>query len=143
MNTSPISQGHSIEFQDRYGETRRIHRNKNGMLAVKREKITPCLAMNQVISRMIGQRIKAKRIEAGMTLADLCIKAGLVTTTPKSRMWEIENALRGEGLRMGTVYAIALALGCEAYQLMPSNKEVSNAAGIQEETSVSLGVIAK
>jgi len=39
-------------------------------------------------------------------------------------MWEIENAIRKQGVMLGTLYAIAVALGIEVTELLPSNEEV-------------------
>jgi hypothetical protein len=122
-----------IPFVDRYGEKRTIHRDPHGRLAVKREKKTLALHLNQVIAGMIGARIKARRQALGMTLADLCLKAGLASMTPKTRMWEIENSIRREGVRLGTLYALAFALNCNATDLLPSMDEVKEVADIEEK----------
>lgn len=107
------------EFTDKYGETKIIHRDKNG-LRVKRECKTPILRFNQAISRQVGAKVKARRIACGMTLEQLATKCGITSGHPKNRMWEIENALRGQGMRMGTLFALAWALDCEVGDLLPS-----------------------
>lgn len=120
-----------VEFEDKYGEKRIIHRDRNGM-KLKRARITPALALNQTAGSLVGQRIKALRKKRGMTLAELCQRAGLSSSTPKSRMWEIENGVRKQGVRLGTLYAIAHALGVEATALLPSNKELLTAADVED-----------
>lgn len=118
----PIPQEFTVT--DKYGEERTIHQAPNGRLAVKRTEVTPALALNQELSALVGDRIKRLRLARGFSLEDLCLQAGLRSATPKQRMWEIENAGRNQGTRLGTIYAIAIALGVEATELMPSVTEV-------------------
>jgi DNA-binding Xre family transcriptional regulator len=113
------------EFQDKYGETRKIHTTRHGY-KVLRENVTPALQLNRELAALIGSKIKAKRIAAHLSLESLCRRAGLVSQTPKSRMWEIENAKRQEGIRLGTLYAIAIALDCEASELLPTIEEAKS-----------------
>lgn len=127
------------EFTDRFGETRQIHRNKNG-LAVKRGSKTVALRLNSVIAGLIGARICAERTRKGYTLEQLCLRAGLVSTTPKSRMWEIENNVRKEGLRFGTLVAVAVALDVEVSSLLPTNAEVLELAPVEIVTEPTLAV---
>ena len=105
-------------FTDRYGTERIVHHTRHGLM-VKRATVTVALALNQPISLYIGQRIKEERLAAGLTLEELCLRAGLAAAVPKARMWEIENSIRQQGLRMGTLYALAAALGVEATSLLP------------------------
>ena len=112
------------EFTDKYGATRVIHKDKNGRgggLKVAQQRVTPSLALNRTVAVKLGQRVKAKRIEAGLTLAGLAIKAGLAAATgqEKDRVWEIENNVRTAGVLLGTLYALAAALGCSASDLLP------------------------
>ena len=124
------NKGFVVKFKDKYGEKRIIHRGKNG-LAIQRQRTTATHKLNPIVAALVGQRIKEERVRQGYTLEELCLRAGLsATTSPKSRMWEIENNVRREGLRGGTLYAIALALGVEATDLLPSVKEVSRMAGV-------------
>lgn len=119
------------EFVDRYGEDRVVHRTHSG-LRVRRETITPALAMNQPITKMMGAKIRNLRIEQGMGLAELALRCGMGNGNPKDRMWRIENATRNEGMRMGTLFAVAFALGVEATELMPTVSEVVAAAKIEQ-----------
>lgn len=116
-------------FEDKYGDERIIHKTRHG-LQVKREVLTPALRMNQSVSAMIGARIRKVRLERGWKLEELALRAGMGSGNPKDRIWAIENATRQQGMRMGTVYAIAYALGVEATALMPSVREVAEAAEV-------------
>ncbi len=113
--------------ENRMGEPRTIHKTPNG-LRFKREAKTPILALNGEIGRLCGDRIKALRLERRMTLEELCVRAGIVSGTPKERMWEIESGARQGGLRFGTLYALAMALGVDVCDLLPSRQEVEHIA---------------
>jgi DNA-binding Xre family transcriptional regulator len=132
-----------IEFEDRYGEARVIHRRNGNRFSVKKTSTTPVLALNQELSMLVGQRIRALRIDRGMGLGELCDRAGLISATPKSRMWEIENSIRKQGVRLGTLYAIAMALGVEVAALMPSVDEVRGVASPQSEKRTAVRLTAR
>ena len=127
-------------FIDKYGDERTIHRAKNG-LAVKRKRETPVHVMNRAAATLVAERIKAARLNAGFTLEELCLRAGLATVWPKHRMWEIEQGVRAgkasttHGIRLGTLYALAVALGIEPIELLPSKDEVMAKAGISFSVS--------
>lgn len=131
------------EFKDRFGDKRVIHRNKNG-LAVRRENGTVALRLNKVVAALIGAKIRSLREAQGYTLEQLCVKAGLATTTPKSRMWEIENGVREFGVRFGTLYAVAIALNVELHALMPTIAEVMEIAPVEmiDQQSLTASTIA-
>jgi hypothetical protein len=118
------------EFIDKRGETKRIHKTHHG-LHVKRDFLTPSLAMSQAISKMMGRRIRDRRIALGLELAELALRCGMHSGHPKERVWAIENATRGHGVRMGTLYAIAHALGCQPSDFMPTMEEVLAEAKIK------------
>jgi lambda repressor-like predicted transcriptional regulator len=110
---------------DQYGDERIIYRQKGQRdLRIKKTSQTRTLVYNRIASTITASKIKAARILSGMTLAELCEKAGLVSSTPKSRMWEIENNMRREGLRIGTVICLAEALGMQPSDLLPTVEEV-------------------
>jgi len=127
------------EFTDKYGDKRQIHHTRHG-LKVKNKKTTPILMLNPVIGRLVGEKIREKRKERGMTLEELCVKAGISSSTPKSRMWEIEKGVRGEGLRFGTLYVLAIALDVEVDELLPTKEEVMDMAGLKFNTIKSLSI---
>jgi len=117
-------------FKDRYGDERTIHRDKKGELKVARQGVTVVHSLMPILAVQIGKRIRDRRIAAGMSLEDLCIRAGLASATPKSRMWEIENAIRQQGVKLGTLYAIAIALGCPVHELLPTVEQAKEEAGV-------------
>lgn len=129
--------GDVATFTDKFGEERVVHRTRHG-LKVKRTTKTPVLQMNPVVAGMIGARIRELRKERGWTLKELAIRSGMESGWPKDRMWAIENATRKEGMRLGTIYAIAMALGVEVTDLMPPVADVRRAAGVREITVPSL-----
>ena len=118
-----------LKFTDKFGEERTVHHTHNGFRLKNRES-TVVLHLNPIVGSLVGQRIKQERERQKLTLANLCIKSGLVSVLPKSRMWEIENNVRVQGIRFGTLYAIAMALSVEARELLPSNAEVKEHSGL-------------
>lgn len=130
MAGGTVPQTAEITFTDRFGDERVVRRNGTGY-HLKRDRITPVQAISQNISLMIGARIREVREAKGMTLAELCIAAGLSSATPKNRMWEIENSPRREGVTLGTVYAIAIALGVEVAELIPTTSDAKRFVRVQ------------
>ncbi len=126
-------------FTDKYGDTRRIYQQgARGALKRERNEDTVSHKLSRAASAIIGANIKARRIAAGLSLEELCIKAGLRSETPKNRMWEIENAIRRTGTRMGTLYALAGALRCEVADLVPTVMDVMMQAGITSSVITTL-----
>ena len=128
-----MRRGHLVvEFEDQYGDKRIIHRTKGSRLSVKRMGNTPSHAMNRAAAVLIGQRIKSLRKAANLTMDDLCRLAGLSAAPGqgKARVYALENATRQEAMRIGTLYAVALALGVNPSELMPSSEEVAQLAGV-------------
>lgn len=122
------------EFVDKYGEIRKLRQEGRHSIKVAKNTDTVSHKLNRVAAVMIGTKIKERRLAAGLTLEGLCLLAGLVSATPKNRMWEIENSLRQEGTRMGTLFAIAKALKCEVADLLPTVAAVSEMAGVEITT---------
>jgi len=129
-----------VEFVDQYGEQRTIYRQKGNALRVKKKDDSISHVLNRVAAEITGDRIRARRLQAGLTLDGLLAKAGL-TAGPgqgKMRMHEIETAGRqrngtgrqAQGVRFGTLYALAMALECEVTDLLPTTKEVAEKAGV-------------
>lgn len=118
-------------YTDRFGDERVIHKTRHG-LKVKRTHVTPILAINPVVGQMVGAKVREIRIKQGLTMQELAERCGMTAGHPKQRMYEIEVGTRQEGLRFGTLYALAMALGVEVSDLMPSVSEVTDAAGVAQ-----------
>lgn len=129
MGQPKVLEGH---FVDRMGQKRAIRKTRYG-LQIQRMRSTVPIALNRVVGPLVGQRIRQVRRSKRMSLETLCVRAGLISATPKSRMWEIENSIRKEGLRLGTLYAIALALNVNVSALLPTPAEIAEAAGVNFE----------
>lgn len=139
MDANIVSRGFTqVQFIDQYGEERVIYRQSGKALRVKKKQDTVSHILNRSAGILMGQRIKALRIERGYTLDALLVKAGLAAGAGqgKQRMFEIENAGVGaarrqkQGIRFGTLYALAIALECDVAELMPSAAEVARHAGV-------------
>lgn len=126
-------------FENRYGEKKIIHITRSG-LRVKNNRSTVVIELNRKIAVMMGVNIKKRRLELGLTLEDVCIKAGLSSTTPKSRIWEIENSQAKQGLRFGTLYALSIALETTPEKLMPTLEDVLDGAGIISVSETTLRI---
>jgi DNA-binding Xre family transcriptional regulator len=129
-------------FVNDLGETRIIHRPRGktqASLRLLKETDTVSHRLNRAAAVLVGQRIKARRIEAGMTLEQLGVRAGLTGNPVKVYVFSIEKAARRQGIRFGTLYAIALALGCSISDLMPTPEEVQAAAGVSLQATLALG----
>ena len=124
---SNTHKGIKVTFVDDYGRERVIHAGKNG-LKLQRLRVTPVLALNQAIGQMVGQRVKAWRQKRQMSQTELCFRAGIVSATPKQRMYEIESGSRKEGIRLGTLYALANALDLKVEALLPTVQEALEGA---------------
>lgn len=127
------------KFTNRYGEEKIVHLTQSG-LRVKNNQSTVVLTLNAKVAELMAGRIKERRKQLGLTLEEVCTRAGIATTTPKARMWEIENGTAKGGLRFGTLYALAIALECSPSDLMPSLEEVLEGAAIESVTEKSLKV---
>ena len=133
---------HAIDiakFENSYGEEKIIHLTASG-LAVKRDSSTVSVELNKKIAQLVSAKIKELRLSKGMTMVQLHDKAGLSSSTPKSRMWEIENASAKRGLRMGTLYAIAIALEVSPGDILPSIEDVLQGAVVEKVTETTLKV---
>ena len=123
-----------VEFEDKYGERRVVHRDKRGRMMLKRIKRSVSLVLNPVVARMVGSKIRAARRAKDMGPTELLYRAGLVAAVgcEKHRIYEIEKAggRRGQGVRLGTLFALANALGVEAKDLLPTNAEVLGVADV-------------
>lgn len=112
------------DFTNKYEEQKTIVKRPNGSMAILRER-TKVDIYSSKAGRVMGRKIRALRKEQGLTLEELTEKSGLKSTTPKSRMWEIERGSNG-GLKFGTVYCLAEALNCTIHDLIPTREEIEN-----------------
>jgi DNA-binding Xre family transcriptional regulator len=126
--TSPVA-----EFVDEYGDTQIVHRPRGRSLRVFRGLNTPALRLNRAVSGLMGERIKARRLELGLSLKEVAFRAGMQTVSPKQYIHSIETAKRGEGVRLGTLFALAYALECEPADLLPAASEVMKLAEVTPE----------
>jgi transcriptional regulator with XRE-family HTH domain len=101
---------------------------------------TPSLAFNRVAAALIGARIKEQRVKARLTMDELCRRAGLAAALGqgKQRIYAIENATRAEGVRIGTLYALAMALDIPVAKLLPTSEEVMEKSGVEFKWDESL-----
>lgn len=138
-NGNILSRGFTqVQFTDQYGEERTIYRQKGNALRVKKRADTISHVLNRAAAELMGERIRQQRLAKGYTLDALLARAGLVAGPGqgKNRMFEIENAGRNrrganaQGVRFGTLYALAMALECDVAELLPTAKEVAERAGV-------------
>lgn len=121
-------------FTDRFGDERKIHATRHGM-TVKRRADTHCQVLGKAISGYVGERIRAIRQRKEMTLEELGLRAGLTTgSNLKQRVFELEHN-RGGGMRLGTIYQMAIALDVEITELMPSTEIVKQMTGAKLENA--------
>lgn len=128
-----IRRGATIaKVTDQYGDERIIYRQK-GMkdYRLKNRTTTKSLSYNRTVSTMIAENIKKLRLEQGLSYEQLGIKAG-ISGTPKQRIYEIEKNTRKDGIRMGTLYCIAEALGVEVTALLPDVYDVQQFSNGEE-----------
>lgn len=126
-----------VEFEDRFGEKQTIHRDKGGILKIRRKSPTVVLAMTASIGRCIGQRIREERLKAGLTMAELSERSGL--KGGKQAIAHAEAAM-DTGVRIGTVYAIAVALNVSPFSLMPPVDVVLRESAVSMAQSERLAV---
>lgn len=116
-------------IKDKFGEDRRVVQ-RGSRIRIAQNTATPILAMNREVSVLIGQKIRLARQAAGLSLEECAIRSGIVSGWPKNRMYEIETANRQQGVKIGTLYAIACALGVEVSEFMPSVADVMHLADV-------------
>ena len=126
-------QNEVTRFTDKYGEEQIIHCPKGRALRLYKGVGTPSSKLNRAAAQLMGAMIKARRIELGLSMKELCQRAGFVDVNPKQRIWGIENATRGNGIRMGTLYALSMALDCEVDELLPKVDAVLELANVNVE----------
>lgn len=127
-------------FEDDYGDTKIIHRPKGRRLSVFTGGNTPALRLNRAVAILVGQRVKARRQSLQMTQKQLCLRAGLQNVNPKQYIHAIEAATRMQGVRMGTLFALAHALRCAPGDLLPTVDEACALADVGPGTVSALAV---
>jgi DNA-binding Xre family transcriptional regulator len=118
------------EFVDEYGDKQVVHRKKGRRLSVYRKGDTPVHLLNRAAAILFGKRIRERRLVLKMTQKQVALKAGLSTASPKQYLHKIETGFRAEGVRMGSLYALAYALECDPTDLLPCPKEVAKLAKV-------------
>ena len=120
-------------YTDEYGEERVIHAPKGKALRRYKNSDTPVQRMNRAVAILLGKRVRERRLALGLTMQQVCERAGFASKSPKQFMHHIEVAMRAEGVRLGTLYALTAALECEAGDLLPSRAEAMALAGVHAE----------
>ena len=125
-------------YTDNHGEERIIHAPKGRSVRRFEGSDTPQRRMNRAAAILIGQAIRERRTSLGMTQKDLCLRAGLVNTNPKAYISDMENARRAEGMRLGTLFALAVALECEVSALLPTTDAIMEVAGVGQKVETTI-----
>lgn len=115
-----------VEFTDQFGEHQVIHRRENGVLRIRRKAPTVVLAMTSAVGKFVGQRVHEERVKAGLTMDALAERSGL--KGGKQAIYHVEQALN-TGVRLGTLYAIAVALNVSPFSLLPPVEVVLSESG--------------
>ena len=120
------------EFEDHRGEKRRIHKTRRGQLQVLNENPSVSHSLTNAAGPLIGARINAARLAAGLTLSEMVVRAGFNNMSPKEYGWALENPGKTDrgAMRFGSLYAIAAALGVGIEDLLPPLDEVLEVAGV-------------
>lgn len=133
--------GHvEAKFVNQYGEEKKIRKDGRGRWAIARERSTPIIVLTNLLGPLVGARIRAARNKRKLTQTELGERAGLVAFPVKHRIHDIEAGTRG-GVRLGTLYALAMAMGVKPQDLLPSVEEVVNAAGVKFVSEEKLTVV--
>lgn len=126
-------------YTDAYGEERVIHAPKGGRrLSVAKNSDTPVARMNRAAAILLGQRLRERRLAMGLTMQEVGERAGLRNANQKAYVNSLEKATRAEGMRLGTLYALASALECDPADLMPARSEVMRGAGVRPVSATTL-----
>lgn len=128
----------AVTFENSFGEEKTLRKTERRGWQVQQD-IGPIGAMGRSTGRLIGEKIRKIRTEKGMTMRELGIQVlpGYSDYAIKVRIQEIETASKyrkdGQtyGIRIGTLYAIAFALGVTPSSLLPSMEEVMKESGVK------------
>lgn len=125
------------EFTDQFGELQVVHRHSGGRLAIRRKEPTVALAMAKTVGRIVGERVREERVKAGLSHLALAERSGL--KGGKQAIYQIEQAMN-VGVRLGTLYALAVALNVSPFSLLPPVSVVLQEAGAQMQAEERLAV---
>lgn len=127
-------------YVDDYGEEKIIHaqRGPNGPLRRFKAAETPAALLNRAVAILLGQRIRERRQALGLTAKQVAVRSGSANVNPKQFLRHLETAVRREGVRLGTLYALAHALECEPLDLLPTKQEAMALAGIRATQTTTL-----
>ena len=117
------------EMVDKYGDVRIVHRRANGRLAVKRQGQTVSLNLNRTIAYAVSNNIRRLRKKAGLTYAELASRAGM--PGGKQQAYHMENPTIRGSVKLGTVYAVAIALGVKLSDILPRPTDVLDKSDIE------------
>lgn len=129
-------------YVDSHGEERVIHSPKGRSLRRFDKSDTPQRRLNRAVAILLGHNIRDRRLALGLSQKDLCIRAGIVNSNPKQFISGIERAQRAEGMRLGTLFALATALECEPGLLLPSTAQAMETAGVGAKSQTTLEAFA-
>jgi RNA polymerase sigma factor (sigma-70 family) len=110
-------------FTDKHGQTRGLVRERRGV-RVKHHRESEAYFFSRAIAPLVAARVKAERKARGWTLLEFAHRLGWRNGNPKERVWAIENATRGHGMLLGTLFHVAETLGVTWTHLLPAADEV-------------------
>lgn len=143
MNTNAKK---TIQFVNENGELKTLHWSRNNnKFVIKHEPRTLPTVLTHAVNELIGPILRTKRQELGLSMGQVGTRAGLMRDTKyaKHRMYEIEKGSKfrkSQGIKIGTLYAIAHAMKIEPAELLPKLEDVLNLSGAKELHSSYLGL---
>lgn len=143
MNTNANKKA---QFVNDRGELKTVHWSRqNNKLVVKREPRTLPMVLTHAVNKLLGPIIRSKRKSLSLSMGQVGMRAGLTHNTgnAKNRIHEIEKGAeygRIQGVKIGTLYAIAYAMKIEPSELLPKMEDVLAASGARELHSSYFGL---
>ena len=119
-------------FVDKSGRVREMHNTRHGW-RIKQGVNTIPRMLQRGVTHLMGPKIRETRRAVGIGPTELAQTMGYKFQDCKQRIYEIEKGRCGNGdhgIKLGTLYAIAAALGVEVGVLLPSVKEVMAESGV-------------
>lgn len=122
-------------YVDDLGEQRIIRKTKHG-LQHQRHQLTVSLMLSKALAPLLGAKIRERRQAMELSYYQAFMRSGMIPVSRRAAMlrwkeWETGQNERGATFRIATLYAIANALDCTPSDLLPTSRELFNAAGIQ------------